>query len=251
MKLTDKILIGVVIFLIAIVAEFLYINYAVNYQTAPAEKNTQQSLDFKISEQKISDGTKPFKIDITYPVFSGAVSFNKLIKDAVDKEVSEFKKNSLENDKAIKDTDPDSYAKFPREYYLSISYTAGKIDAETQSIVLNVENFEGGAHGAHYPIAINFDVKNNKEIKLADLFAKQKDYLQKISEYCKKDLEKQITEKSEGAGTEGTWIDQGAGPKEENFSIFLINKDNSIMFYFPEYQVAPYVYGQFTVTMPK
>ncbi|MDP3882811.1 MAG: RsiV family protein, partial [Candidatus Staskawiczbacteria bacterium] len=92
------------------------------------------------------------------------------------------------------------------------------------------------------------DLKNNKDIQLSDLFPGQPDYLQKISDFSIQNLAAQMQAKI--GGTDGAWIDQGANPSLENFSIFLINKDN-IIFYFPEYQVAPYAAGSFQVTMPR
>ncbi len=202
---------------------------------------------FEISDQIISDKTSPFDISITYPKISGLDELNKEIKDTVESTLKDFKEISLENDSAIKENDPESYAKYPRSYYLSISYEKGLIDENTASIILYVENFTGGAHGAHYPIAFNYDVKNKKDIKLSDLFLNQPDYLQKISDFCSADLKKQILERTQGMD-EG-WILEGAGPKEENFSTFMINK-NSITFYFSEYQVAAYALGSFEVVYP-
>jgi hypothetical protein len=47
------------------------------------------------------------------------------------------------------------------------------------------------------------------------------------------------------------WLKQGAGPEEENYSVFLINPDNSITFYFGDYQVAAYAAGNFKVIYPR
>lgn len=208
----------------------------------------KDAAKFSIEDRKITDDSKPFKINVVYPYIVGLDNLNKEIQEKIDKEIADFKNNSLENDEAVKKTDPESYANYPRQYELNIDYTRGEIDEDIASIVLNVYSFEGGAHGSTYPIAINYNVKDNKNITLADLFSGQEEYLKKISDYCISDLEKQVSEKMEGIG--GSWINDGAGPSEENFSLFLINKD-SIIFYFPQYQVAPYSAGQFTVTMKK
>jgi hypothetical protein len=201
-----------------------------------------------IQDKQITDNTKPFVIKINYPYISGLDDFNRKVQDAINKEINSFKTNSLENDAAVKQIDPVDYAKYPRQYELDIGYDKGEIDNNVVSIILNVYNFEGGAHGANYFIAINYNPKTKKDIKLADLFPNQKNYLQKISDFCIKDLTKQIIAKL--GSTDGTWIQDGAGPKEENYSFFLINKHN-IIFYFPQYQVAYGAAGDFGVTMPK
>jgi uncharacterized membrane protein len=198
-----------------------------------------------IQDIKIIDNTNPFKINIVYPEITGFDDYNKKVKEIIDNEIKNFKAYSLENDAAVKTTDPTDYAKYPRTYELDIDYTKGEIDKTIISVMFNVYNFEGGAHGATYFVPLNYNISKKAEIKLADLFPNQKDYLQKISAYCIQDLTKQITARLES--TDGTWIEDGAGPVEDNFQFFLINSDNTITFYFPQYQVAYGAAGDFKV----
>jgi hypothetical protein len=227
---------------------FIYKDSILRQENQPTQNTTPTVQSMQVEDKKITDSTKPFNIDIVYPSIAGLDGFNQKVKDIIDNEVSTFKKNSLDNDNAVKETDPQSYAQYPREYDLKIDYIKGQIDETTVSIMLNIYNFEGGAHGANYFVPVNYDVKNNKEILLKDLFVGQSNYLAKISAYAVKDLTKQITDKL--GSTQGTWIQDGAGPKEDNFSVFLMNKNN-LVFYFSQYQVAPYVAGDFEVTFPR
>ena len=233
----------VVILIVIIVVVVVGVFYMPKNLTAPESQPT-----IKIQDKQITDNRKPFTIKITYPYILGLDDFNKKVLDIVNKEISDFKTNSIENDNAVKQTDPVDYAKYPRTYELYIGYDKGEIDNNIISTVLDVYNFEGGAHGAGYFIPLNYNLKTKSEIKLADLFPEQKDYLKKISDYCIKDLTTQIT-KSLG-NTDGTWIQDGAGPTEDNYKFFLINKNN-IVFYFPQYQVAYGAAGDFKVTMPR
>jgi len=215
-----------------------------------------KTTEISIQDKKITDNTKPFKINIVYPQIAGLDDFNQKAKAIVDKEISDFKTNSLENDKAVKDTDPTDYAKYPREYDLNIGYDKGEIDDNIISVVFNVYNFEGGAHGASYFVPLNYNPTTKQEIKLSDLYKNQPGYLQKISDYCIKDLTKQLTASGGIEMTDASWIQRGAGPTAENFQFFLINPSTSsgqatITFYFPQYQVAAYAAGDFKVTMPK
>jgi hypothetical protein len=247
----NKKYIAILIMVLAVIIAGGFLYYYRN--SIPAEnilntlKPTQKTA-LTLTDKKISDNTKPFKIDIVYPEISGLDSFNKTVSDAVNKEINDFKTNSLENDSAVKQVDPESYAKYPREYDLNISYDKGEIDENVVSIILEVYAFTGGAHGSTNFYSFNYNPKTKTEIKLADLFSGQPNYLQKISDFCIQDLTKQITDNF--GDMQGTWIQDGAGPKEENYSIFLINKDN-LVFYFPQYQVAPGAFGGFKVTMPK
>ena len=207
---------------------------------------SQQTPTISVQDKKITDNTKPFKIDITYPSFSGADDLNKKIADFVNSQISDFKTNSLENDSAVKKIDPVSYAKYPREYDLTIGYDKGIVDENTISTVLEVYSFTGGAHGATTFISFNYNPKTKTEIKLADLFTGQPDYLKTISDFSIKYLTGQIDPQM----LDKSWLNTGAGPVAENFSVFLINKDN-ITFYIQQYQVAAGAAGEFKVVFPK
>jgi len=210
--------------------------------------------EIKIQDVKTVYTEKPLKIDITYPQIVGMDDFNAKVKAIIDKEFNSFKENSLANDAAIKQIDPESYAKFPREYELNISYKTGEVDQNIISLIFEEYNFEGGAHGSTIFIPLNYNVNpptgGKTEIKLADLFSEQADYLKKISDFCIANLTKQMTASGAIDMSDSSWINNGAGPKEENYSIFLINKD-SIVFYFPQYQVAAYAAGDFQVAYPR
>ena len=217
--------------------------------SAPTKEKT-----ITIQDKTITDDTKPFIIKINYPYIEGSTDFNSKVDSIINKEINDFKENSLANDQAVKDTDPATYAKYPREYELDISYTKGEVDENVVSVIFNVYNFEGGAHGASYFVPLNYNVKEKNEITLQKLFGDEENYLQEISDFCIADLTKQIT-KALG-NTDGTWIQEGAGPNADNFQFFLINPSTSsgqatITFYFPQYQVAFGAAGDFKVTMPR
>ena len=237
--MTLKKIIIPLIFLITVIAIGLYYYF-------PKELKTQSII---ITDKNINDNTNPFVIKIVYPQIAGLNDFNQKAKAIIDKEISDFKTNSLANDAAVKQVDPVGYAKYPRTYELDIGYDKGEVDNNTASVVFNVYNFEGGAHGASYFVPLNYDVKNKKELALADLFPNQSDYLQKISAFCTADLTKQLT-KALGS-LDGTSLADGAGPNPDNFQYFLINPNNTITFYFPQYQVAFGSAGDFKVTMPR
>jgi len=208
--------------------------------------SSKQSESMAVKDKKITDNTAPFKIEINYPQITGQDEFNKIVKNTIDKEVSDFKTNSLENDNAVKTVDPVDYAKYPREYDLEIGYDKGIVDESVISVVLDIYSFEGGAHGANYSKSVNFNPKIKKEIKLTDLFPGNPDYLKTISDFAIKDLTKQI----DAQMLDNLWLNTGAGPILDNYSVFLINK-NDITFYIQQYQVAAGAAGPFKVVFPK
>jgi len=247
MKKTNLIIVLIIIIIVA-GTYVLFFN-----KQLPQTDNLQtiQPETLQITEEKIVNNTAPFKIDIAYPKIAGIDYFNRKVKTAIDKEINDFKTNSLANDQAVKEVDPESYAKYPREYSLNIGYDKGQTDNKILSAMLNVYTFEGGAHGASYFIPINYNLETKKDIVLSDVFAGQTDYLKKISDFCIKDLTKQMIASGAIEMSDTSWIERGAGPTEENFQFFLINQDNTITFYFPQYQVAAGAAGDFKVTMPR
>jgi len=256
-----KIIFLIIVLVVLITADVFYL-----FHPIPLKWYVRPANIISIQDKQITDNTKPFVIKIVYPYISGLDDFNQKVKAIIGKEISDFKTNSLANDEAVKKVDPAGYAKYSRTYELDISYYKGEIDNNIISVVFNVYNFEGGAHGASYFVPLNYDVKTKKEIALANLFPGQSDYLQKISAFCIADLTKQITTSLEGNidEFETNWINDGAGPKVDNFQYFLINpstdstgslqansRQATLTFYFPQYQVAPGAAGEFQVTMPR
>lgn len=242
-----KILSSVVILAIAGLGVWAFLNYRNSIPAKVGQLQTQNS-EVAIEDKKITEESAPLKINITYPAISGMDAFNQKVEGIIQEELNSFKEISLENDEAVKKLDPKGYTQFPREYMLTIGYTAGEVDENMVSVVLNIENYTGGAHGASYFRSITWDAKNNREVALSELFPGQTNYLQNISTFTSAEIRKQMIERT--GSVEGAWIEDGAGPKEENFSVFLVNKD-SITFYFPPYQVAAYAFGDFRVTMPR
>lgn len=245
---TKSIIVAVLILAFLGVGGFLVLNYrnfVTTENTALDEQNQPQGI--AIEDKKITDTTKPLNIDVTYPYIAGQDEFNKKVEGIIQSQIVGFKTMSLENDQAVKDTDPQGYAQYPRTYDLKITYAKGQVDANVLSVVLTIYAFTGGAHGNGYFISINYNPATHKEIALADIFSADKNYVKTISDYCMKDIKRQMKERM--GDSAGGWVEDGAGANEENFSVFLL-KDNSITFYFSPYQVAAYAVGDFQVVMP-
>ncbi len=222
---------------------FTYRQTAQNQQ--PAEQQAQEII---VEDKKITEEQNPLSIEVSHPFIAGADGFNAKVGALINAEIKNFKEMSLENDAAVKETDPQSYAQYPREYDLKISYETGEVSEKIVSILFSVYSFTGGAHGNGYFTAVNYNIKENKEIVLADMFPGQSNYLKKVSDYCLTDLTRQMTERM--GSPESGWLQDGAGPNPENYQAFLI-KPESITFYFAPYQVAAYAAGDFKVAMPR
>ena len=101
----------------------------------------------------------------------------------------------------------------------------------------------GRAHPFHSHRVVNFDLTQNKELTLSDLFKPKTNFLKTIAELSEKKLNETIGEKDR-------WmIKGGAEPLANNYKNWNIGK-NSLLITFDEYQVAPYVYGPQAIAIP-
>lgn len=139
--------------------------------------------------------------------------------------------------------------------YIPEDWTAGKdlvdikykmVFADKERISIRFEKYfygRGAAHGFRVITGFNYDLKNDRPIKLADLFEKDADYLKQVSDYCIADLNRRL-----GPDTKNT-AEGGAGPLEENLKEFGLSKKHLIV-YFGDYQVACYAAGTQEVKIP-
>ena len=123
------------------------------------------------------------------------------------------------------------------------------------SIIGYIFSFTGGAHPNHSYFSVNFIKDSEKRIGLNDLFENQKEALSSISDFTITDILKQKSERLNEKVTEDEWLDEGAGPDINNYSIFEFvpgesDKAEAIKFIFPPYQVGPYVEGVYEVQVP-
>jgi hypothetical protein len=219
-----------------------------------------RTLDFDLAEQMIffsgakrlttrtlfeNNKPKMFELSVEYPELSGvaptvAAEFNRLARSRVMEKAESFRKDMLAQ------TADD--LKWARERGFAntseIGYSVTYADDELISISFGNYLFTGGAHGNAFTFPLNFDLRTGREIRLADVFAANSEYLQDLSRYCVKKLQDELNE-----GNEDEWIQTGAGPKAENFESWNVRK-SGLMLTFDAYQVAPYAAGPQEVVVP-
>jgi len=112
--------------------------------------------------------------------------------------------------------------------------------------------YAGAAHGNTTFSSRNYFIGDHAyPFELIDLFSDVDAALKIISEFCIKDLTRQMWESSghriDNYGME--WLTEGASPVPGNFSSFVTN-ETSLTILFPPYAVAAYAYGTFEVAVP-
>ena len=233
------------------------IDIAGNWTRPAGDKQTafslhQEPIEFsgpvEIAGKQIKEKNKkpPYEIDVEYPQITGSANpavakFNQQAKALVNEEVRSFRSAMADfADEEVEATTTGSD--------LGIGYTVALASDHLISIDFGIGGYyQGAAHPNSHSRVINFDLKNGKPLKLADLFKPEVRYLQVISDYCIKDLQKQS--KSKGNMLDDASIRSGAGPNAKNYQSWTITK-RGLGINFDAYQVGPYVVGPQFVLIP-
>ena len=136
------------------------------------------------------------------------------------------------------------------ESYLDLEYSVTLATNDLVSVWFGIGTyFEGAAHPNHNAISFNYDLRTGRQLKLADLFKPNSDYLKVVSDFAINDLTEQLGEMTAGGEPDTDWIREGAGPKEENYQSWNLSP-KGLEINFNAYQVAPYVAGPHEVVIP-
>ena len=190
-------------------------------------------LKSKCNIDKIIEETDRYTIKVYYPKTEYENLNNEVLSkvnsyiEAFKNEINEYEQ--IDGKKAMLEINFNNY-----EYNDYISY------------VFNIFVDSGGAHPNTYIFSISYNVQNGKIIKVADLIDMNKDILNILSTYSYNALKE--NEKIKEYKVEGM-LENGTFAKAENFKNFAFDKQG-IKIFFEKYSVAPYVAGEFTVTVP-
>lgn len=196
-------------------------------------------------ESKEEDKKKKYWFYAEYPELTGAANpnadkFNAEAKQLVMKETQDFKQGESEMSAEDMPAGTDSNS------FLEIGYDVTLAKDDLISVVFGISVYSrGAAHPNHYTRVINYDLKNGKTLKLADLFKPGSAYLETISSYSIDDLKKQAAVNE----APPDMIDEGAGPNLDNYQSWNISK-KGLYITFDPYQVASYAEGPKNVIVP-
>jgi hypothetical protein len=173
-----------------------------------------------------------YKISLKYPFLGISTAdkmFDKMIKAETHAFVLSIPKKKMNPD---------------WKYELYVTGITTYFSKDIISLGLEVYSFTGGAHGSTVKQTKLLDIAASKEIRLNDMFVKGTDVPKRLSEICIPYLIKKI-----GANADVKWIKEGAGPKDSNYTKFMLTPKYLVVF-FGQYQVAPYYLGIQEVRIP-
>ncbi len=205
---------------------------------APATQ-VQPTPNVTMRIEDMSETGKGYSVTASYPVIGGieqsqAVRVNGAIKKIVDAEIAEFK--------SIPQVDRTKFPEVP-PYELRISFDPHLVNSSVASIVFFSYRYTAGAHGGTTAIAFNYHSAKGREISLSEVFVEGSNYLEQLSTATIAELSNRYPDLDKKE------IEKGAAPVPDNFTAFALTQDSLVIF-FQEYQVGPYVIGMPRVSIP-
>ena len=206
------------------------------------------SSHFTTREIKETIATKRADLSAEYPELAGpagAAGLNAAVKIRVDRSFAEFRKMMAGFTAAdVKMTPADM------RNYLDVGYSIEYAYDDLVSLSFGEDTFAGGAHPNHDFFTITYDLKQGKQLRLADLFKPGANYLKVIADYCATDLRaRKDPDSGENRGLATDIFADGVKPTAENFQDWAITK-KGLLILFPPYQVASYADGPQSVIVP-
>jgi Protein of unknown function (DUF3298)/Deacetylase PdaC len=231
-----------------------------NWSKPPGEKESDKKIAFSLHEEpvaftgdvdlvlkQIKESNKKlmYDIDARYPQITGGSNpsfekFNQLVRASVTKRVAGFKKDMTHEE------DEERRPEGSMGSDLNVSYEVELAQDDLISVAFSVGSYyQGAAHPNTFSEVVNYDLKNGKQLKLADLFKPGAKYLQALANYCIAELKKQAKDK----GLLDDEIQNGASPNAKNYQSWTITR-KGLGINFDAYQVGPYAAGLQYVLVP-
>ena len=136
----------------------------------------------------------------------------------------------------LEDIKKEYLANYQKGYQLIVTYQEF-VSTDTLSYLFYMMYDFKGAHPITLIKTFNFNRNTYEQVTVKELFSKND--LQKISQFSYSDLEKRLTYSSLFIPE---MLKSGTEPLFENFNNMIIT-DDGVVFYFKQYQVAPYAAG--------
>lgn len=256
MKSKTKITISFIVLVVLIIAIIIAVPFknteAPIISNTPKIDNSYSSIDHTF--EKEDKDTSTTSIHITKPVVSSLGS--QSVTDAVNKQIStvfdDIKKSFLSETAGV-----DTFSS-ETKHQLTITGSAPFVSTD-KVFYVDVEiysYYSGAAHPLTQRVVLNFVKETGQLIRLEDVFSKESfvDGLSVVSSVVKPKIVERLTamiqeNKGEGSGADA-FEETGADPKTENYQVFYIHSDR-IEWVFGQYQVAPYVFGEIKISVPK
>jgi len=232
---SKSIIIFIVIIFICIAVIKLISSFATKNIINSKDENTRETLalsaivnqdDYVV--QRINEKYRNSNIEVYYPTTKYEV-LNKEVKIIIDSKISIFKESIKDN----------------IEYSLFTNFDIYKYDNYIGFVFHVLEDY-AGSHPNTFIFTVNYNIKDNYIINIDTLINKNNNILNLMSKYAYKNLSTNNKIKEINLPY---MLKNGTKPIKTNFDNFVFTRDGMIVF-FEKYQIAPYTYGEFWITIP-
>ena len=219
--------------------------------------NCHVSLDYMYLRPSADNDSLSRKINQTLQRITFGTDYSNLQpEEAIDKVQNEYAKSYRKELMSYYDSDIKSGMKtedlppwYNHEYTITTELTLAR-DSIYNYVVTNYQ-FTGGAHPNTYATWININANTGKELKKADVFTADSD--KKIIELLGRHLLADVNQRLETdtiTSLQGLW-DNGILLNVDLYvpENFLLT-DEGVKFLYNRYDIAPYVMGDFQLTIP-
>ncbi|MBI3650303.1 MAG: DUF3298 domain-containing protein [Acidobacteria bacterium] len=211
------------------------------------EQTFNLSNGAKLVTKTIKEASKKehYDLEANYPQIEGAnttaiTAFNKTVSTFINERLRDFKKET---------PDTDFYQENPDAPPSGVVITHNILMANDEmiSVIFGISTFTSGAahpnNGSH---TLNYDLKNNKEIALRELFTAGANYLPTLASLCAKSLQTKLKKLEMN---DEALIAEGTAATAENYQSWNLTP-KGLLFTFDPYQVAAYAAGPQEVLIP-
>jgi hypothetical protein len=197
----------------------------------------------KAAEQAVATSTPPYHeetefytIDAEYPPGAPAI-----VKADLDRRIQAFK---VQVQEALTPDEQERLREVGMQYALKFEYQAFASVGYTSYLYTAYEDM-GGAHPNGYFVTYVFDPEG-RQLQLQDLFRADTNWLEELSLIVSDQVVAEVKKRLNQDDVNGGIFQEGLAPKVENFSNFILDGDQLVIFIAP-YQVASYAAGAFEV----
>jgi hypothetical protein len=203
----------------------------------PPSPVTQISPEVTLHTISETSELPKYIVDIEYPFLENTPpgqGFNQMIDEIVHHQIEYLKIEAENSEEFRKENLPDASSGLYIRYQLT-NDTNGLL-----SVLMDISVYiVGAAHPAPLTRTINYDLKEDAQVELADLFKPGSNYLQTLSDYSIQSLRNSDT----------LDFEEGADPTIHNYRNWNV-ETHGLLITFEPYQVAPYAAGIQSVHIP-
>ena len=201
--------------------------------STPLSMDDRQSI---VGIQSIIEENNNQTVAVHYPA-TGYSKIDTALSDFANNRIELFNQETASLNLNNEDSQP---------YELNIDYEIVFLSESHMSLYFVENKYLGSSQSVKTIYTYNYNLLQERQLALKDLFKGSSAYLEIISQYAHDRL---INDNVLNVSLDEEWVLKGSTPLESNFKQFLLNKDG-ITIIFEKYQIGPAFIGEPSLNIP-